>query len=184
MKNNTESLRIVGLSEREALTYVDLQEYGESKTGRICERTKIPSSQIYTILYSLLEKGLVNFKTVNSIKLFRASNADALARLFEEKEEQLQDEKKKLLQTISKLKVPQNALSRISDYQYFSGVRGIKSLYAEVINAWRAGDEYYIASAPLKSFKKLEGFFLAIVHKKRVRDKVKLKILINKDNEK
>ncbi len=184
MNNNIEALKSTGLSEREALTYLDLQQYGESQTGKICERTKIPSSQIYTILNSLSEKGLVNFKIVNNIKVFRASEPDSLANLFEEKEKQIEEEKKHLLDFISKLKVKPTELSRLGDFKYYSGIRGIKSLYTEIINSWKNGDEYYIVSAPLESFSKLEGFFLDVVHKKRVKDKVKLKIIINKNSKK
>ena len=182
MNNNIEALKSAGLSEREALTYLDLQQNGESQTGKICERTKIPSSQIYTILNGLSEKGLVNFKITNNIKIFRASNPDALANLFEEKEKQIVQEKEHLLDFISKLKIKPTELSKLSDFKYYSGIRGIKSLYTEIINSWKFGDEYYIASAPLESFKNIEGFFLDVVHKKRVQDKVKLKIIINKDS--
>jgi sugar-specific transcriptional regulator TrmB len=180
MENNVEALKSAGLSEREALTYLDLQQNGESQTGKICDRTKIPSSQIYTILNSLSEKGLVNFKIINNIKIFRASDPDSLAVLFDEKEKQIEQEKEQLLGFISQLKVQPSGISKLSDFKYFSGIRGIKSLYTEIINLWKTGDEYYIASAPLESFGKLEGFFLDVVHKKRIKDKVKLKILINK----
>jgi len=184
MNNNIKALKSAGLSEREALTYLDLQQNGESQTGKICERTKIPSSQIYTILNSLSEKGLVNFKIVNNIKVFRASDPDFLAVLFEEKEKQIEEEKEHLLDFISKLKVKPTSLSKLSDFRYYSGIRGIKSLYTEIINSWKSGDEYYIASAPLESFKKIEGFFLNVVHKKRINDKVKLKMIINEDSKK
>jgi len=111
---------------------------------------------------------------------FRASDPDSLAVLFEEKEKQIEQEKDRLLSFISKLKVKPSGISKLSDFEYFSGIRGIKSLYTEIINSWKAGDEYFIASAPLESFSKLEGFFLDVVHKKRIKDEVKLKILINK----
>ncbi len=182
MENNIEALKSAGLLEREALTYLDLRQHGESRTGKICERTKIPSSQIYTILNSLSEKGLTNFKLVNNIKVFRASDPDSLATVFEEKEKRLEQEKEHLLDFISKLKVKPSGTSKLSDFKYFSGIRGVKSLYTEIINSWKTGDEYYIASAPLESFKNVEGFFLDIVHKKRIRDKVKLKIIINKNS--
>jgi sugar-specific transcriptional regulator TrmB len=181
---NIESLKSAGLSEREALTYLDLQYHGESQTGKICERTKIPSSQIYTILTNLSEKGLVNFKIINNIKVFRASDPDSLVNLFEEKEKQIEEEKNNLLDFISKLKVKPTELSKLSDFKYYSGIRGIKSLYTEIINSWKSGDEYYIASAPLESFKNIEGFFLDVVHKKRIKDKVKLKIILNKNSKK
>jgi sugar-specific transcriptional regulator TrmB len=181
MNKNIEALKSAGLSEREALTYLDLQQYGESQTGKICDRTKIPSSQIYTILNSLLKKGLVNYKVVNNIKIFRASEPDTVANLFAEKEKQIDKEKKHLLDFLSKLKIKPSKESKLSDFKYYSGIRGVKSLYTEVINSWNVGDEYYIASAPIESFKKIEGFFLDVVHEKRIKDKVKLKILVNKN---
>ncbi|MBU1245874.1 MAG: helix-turn-helix domain-containing protein [Nanoarchaeota archaeon] len=178
-----EELRLAGLSEKEAKTYLDLLQYGENQTGKICERTKIPSSQIYQILKNLLKNGLVTYKLINNIKVFSASKPDSLKNLFEEKEKEIKQEKQQLIKAIAKLKVIPPKIERLTDFKYYQGIRGIKSLYTEIMNSWEKGDEYYIASAPLESFQKLEGFFREIVHKKRIRDKVKLKIIINKGSE-
>ena len=59
MEQLIESLKSAGLNNREAITYLDLQEYGESQTGNICKRTKIPSSQIYTILNNLCNENIL-----------------------------------------------------------------------------------------------------------------------------
>lgn len=179
MNRDVEALIAAGLSEKEALIYLDLLAHGESRTGAVCRRTKTPSSHIYSILGGLLEKGLVNYKIVNNIKVFRASEPDALSRLFEEREAKIREEKGKLLESVSKLKLIKPE-ERMGDFKYFKGIQGIKSLYTEIINSWKKGDEYFIASAPLESFSKLEGFFLDVVHKKRVKDKVRLRILVNK----
>jgi len=179
-----EALESVGLPSKEALAYLDLLKHGESQTGKICERTKIPSSHVYSILNNLLEKGLVSYKIINNIKVFRASEPDALANLFEEKEKKMKGEKDRLLSSISQLKAFPSPIARLTDFKYYYGIRGIKSLYTEIINSWKKGDEYYIASAPPESFLKLEAFFIDIVHKKRIKDKVKLKILINEHSRK
>lgn len=178
------ALTAAGLSDKEALIYLDLQQNGESQTGKICGRTKIPSSHLYPLLNNLLEKGLVSYKLVNNIKVFHASSPDALKNLFEEKEKKIKTEKDKLFDFVSKLSKFQPSSERLNDFKYFQGVRGIKSLYTEIINSWKSGDEYYIASAPLESFRKLEGFFVEVVHKKRIKDRVKMKILMNKNSEK
>jgi sugar-specific transcriptional regulator TrmB len=183
MRKNVTALMSAGLTEKEAIAYLDLLTYGDSKTGKICERTMIPSSYIYGILNSLIGKGLVNFKLVNNIKVFRASDPEALAYLFEEKEKHMERERKELLKSISNIKAIPPALPSLTDFKYFEGIRGVKSLYSEIINSWKKGDEYFIASAPWESFKKLEAFFVDVVHRKRVRDKVRLKIIINKNSE-
>lgn len=65
----------------------------------------------------------------------------------------------------------------------FDGIDGIKKLYGVIVEAWKPKDTYYIVSAPLQSFTKLESFFLNTVHAKRIRDRVILKMIINKDAE-
>lgn len=183
MTTTNEALKSAGLTDKEIVVYLDLLHNGESQTGKICERTRIPSSYIYTILNGLIAKGLVNYKPVNNIKVFRASDPDALAHLFEEKENQIKNEKKEILDLVGKLKSIEPTESRFNDFKYFEGIRGIKALYSKIINSWKSGDEYFIASAPLESFKKLDAFFMEIVHKKRIADKVKLKIIVNKNSE-
>ncbi|MEM3432067.1 MAG: helix-turn-helix domain-containing protein [Candidatus Bilamarchaeaceae archaeon] len=173
-----------GLSAKEAVVYLDLLSNGESQTGKICERTRIPSSYIYGILSNLMKKGLVNYKLVNNIKVFRASEPDALLQLFEEKEKALKKEKVKMADYIAKIKLIKPKEERLSDFKYFQGLRGIKSLYTEIINSWKKGDEYYIASAPQESFFRLEAFFIEVVHRKRINDGVKLKIIINQNSKK
>ncbi len=183
-KDTLMALTSAGLSEKEAIVYLDLQQNGESQTGKICERTRIPSSHIYPLLNNLLEKGLISYKLINNVKVFHASPPEALKNLFDEKEEKIKIEKNQLLDFISNLNKFQPSSQRLNDFKYFQGIRGIKSLYTEIINSWKQGEEYYIASAPLESFRKLEGFFVEVVHKKRIKDKVKLKILINQNSEK
>jgi len=184
IEESIKALKTAGLSDKEAITYLDLQQYGESQTGKICERTNIPSSYIYSILEGLIKKGLVNYKIVNNIKIFRASDPEALKNLFEEKESALAAEKQELLSMIPKLKNTINQYQKINDFKYFEGIRGVKSLYTEITTLWNKGDEYYIASAPLESFSKLEGFFQDIVHKKRIRDNVKIKMIIDNNSRK
>jgi glycerol dehydrogenase-like iron-containing ADH family enzyme len=74
-------------------------------------------------------------------------------------------------------------LSENRRIKHFSGLSGIKELYRAIMKEWRPKDEYLVASAPLQSFDKLENFFVNEVHKKRIQDRVELKILINKDSE-
>ena len=64
---------------------------------------------------------------------------------------------------------------------HFSGIRGIKELYSHIINSWSSKDTYCIVSAPLDSFKKLEEFFLNTVHSKRIKDRVLIKMIINRN---
>lgn len=178
------ALTSLGLSAKEADIYLDLLHCGESRTGAICERTGIPSSHIYALLNSLMEKGLVGYKIVRNVKVFSASEPDSLANLFDEKERKMKEEKLELLDMISKLKVSPRKEGKGGNFRYFPGMRGIKALYTEVMNHWEAGGTLRIASAPLESFSKMEGFFLDVVHKRMVGDNVKLRMIINSNSRK
>lgn len=177
------ALRSAGLSEKEAIVYIDLLSNGESRTGAICNRTSIPSSNIYATLSNLKKLGLVNFKLVNNVKVFRSSDPDALALLFEEKEARVRHEKEGLLGLISSMKSLPKEAERFQDFKFFKGMRGIKSMYVEIIHSWKHGDEYCIASAPLESFKRLEPFFVDVVHRKRIRDGVRVKMIVDRAGE-
>ncbi len=182
--NPIHSLRAAGLSEKEAATYLTLAQEGESKTGKICQKTRIPSSHIYAILNSLLEKGLINYKLINNIKVFRAADPDTLSQLIEEKEKSLHQEKTSLAGFIKTLKKEALQIERLRDFKYFQGIKGIRSIYTELMQNWRKNQELCIASSPLESFKTLESFFTNIMHKQRVKDKVKFRIIINQNSKK
>ncbi len=177
-----EALENVGLGEKEAEVYVYLLKHGESKSGIICEKTKIPSSRIYFLLEELIEKGLVSFKMINNIKYFRANEPETLRDLFEKKEERLSAEKHAILASIPKLQQIKNQKLPFTDFRYFSGFNGIKSAYEEIMNLWKISDEVLVVSAPV-AFDKIDAFFMQVFNKKRIKDKVKLKIIITKEAE-
>jgi len=41
------------------------------------------------------------------------------------------------------------------------------------MNSWKENDEYYITSAPLQGFKKMEAFYLNILHKNLLAREIK-----------
>jgi glycerol dehydrogenase-like iron-containing ADH family enzyme len=63
----------------------------------------------------------------------------------------------------------------------FSGIKGIKQLYYHILESWNPKDTYYIVSAPVFSFTKLENFFINKVHSKRISDRVFIKMIINRN---
>ncbi len=180
--NILKTLESTGLTKKQSETYLDLLIHGNSQTGKICKRTNIPSSHIYQILETLVEKGLISFKLINNIKIFKANDPTSLKNLFDEKEKKIKQEKKELLKSISELKIIPPDFEKNSDFEYYKGVSGIKSLFNKIMNSWKKEDEYYIASAPNQAFKKMEGFFINEVFKRKNKDKIKLKILINRDS--
>jgi sugar-specific transcriptional regulator TrmB len=63
----------IGLTSQESKVYLALLTLQEAKTGVLCKETGIASSNIYTILDKLLEKGLASYRVHNNIKKFSIS---------------------------------------------------------------------------------------------------------------
>ena len=100
-----ESLEKIGLTKPEAKVYLALIELKESRTGVLCEKSRIPSSNIYAILDSLTKKGFVTYRMQNNIKIFMPSNPEIIKELFQEKQKNIIEEGKEIENLIQSLKV-------------------------------------------------------------------------------
>lgn len=130
-----ESLEKVGLTKPEARVYLALIELKESQTGKLCEKSKIPSSNIYFLLDSLIEKGFVSYRLQNNIKIFMPSDIGIIKKIFEEKKEKIEQEGKEISKLIENLKERQSEKESFSKYKYFEGMNAIKLLWNELGNS-------------------------------------------------
>src|SRR3990167_5138490 len=97
---NTQILNQIGLNDSEIKVYFALLELETSTIGPIIEKAKVPDSKIYLILDKLKEKGLISFVIKNNVKHFQASDPKNLIHLLNEKERQIQEQKKELEENI------------------------------------------------------------------------------------
>jgi HTH-type transcriptional regulator, sugar sensing transcriptional regulator len=179
MKNLLEILQNIGLTKNEARVYLFLLEYKESKTGPICSKLDIRSSHIYGILDKLTNKGLVSYKIINNIKVFRSINPKSLFGLIREKETQIKEEEKDIKKFISTLKSSKIDNQKENDFKYFEGLNGIKSMLNEFIESWELDSKVYIASAPI-AYDKWNAFLLEYFHKPRIKKKVSQQLIVPK----
>ena len=177
MRKLIEKLQSIGLTQSEARVYLFLLEHQDAKTGVICSKLNIHNSHIYQILGKLLDKGLVSFKIVNNIKIFRPVNPESLYSLFREKELQLETEKQDLKEFISNLKKIELKESRQTDFKYFEGVAGVRSMFTEFIESWEPNSTCYVSSAPI-AYERWNAFLLEYFHPPRFKKKVHLKIIV------
>lgn len=161
----------LGLTKKEADVYVALVQLEESQTGKLCSHTKIPSSNMYPILHSLTEKGLVTFKIVNRIKVYKASSPHSLKLLYEEQVKKIQSKKDEVMEVIAQLeKIPASRVSA-SDYEYFEGIRGIKSLWMRINEMLIPNTESQYIVGELNTWETLNAFYLEH-HKLRAKKKI------------
>jgi len=152
-------LEKVGLTKQEAKVYLALLELQESRTGSLCKYSKIASSNIYNILDSLIKKGLVNYRMQNNIKVFMPSPPEALNELFLEKQRKLDEEREQVTELISKLKKKKVKQEPHSNYKYFEGIPGIKSMWHEINSIMSADNVIKVHTGRKGSYERLVGFY-------------------------
>ena len=127
-------LKKIGLTYQESKVYVSLLELGEAQTGALCIKTKIASSNIYKILETLKNKGLVSTRIKNNIKIFIPSSPEAIYDIFLDKEREIENQRSEIKEIIYKLKNVTAKKEINSNYKYFEGLSGIKSMWLEINN--------------------------------------------------
>jgi sugar-specific transcriptional regulator TrmB len=172
-----EKLKHIGLTQNESRVYLFLLEYQEAKTGIMCSKLNIPNSHIYRILEKLLDKGIISYKIVNNVKIFRPVDPESLFALFKEKERQLEEEKQDLKKFITKLKRIEIKEKKQNDFKYFEGINGVRSMFTEFVASFTKNSKLYIASAPI-AYEKWNAFLLDLFHPPRIKKNVHQQLII------
>ncbi len=147
-----------GFKKQEIKIYLALLRLRETQTGKLCEETGIASSNIYGLLKSMQKKGLVSYKMKNDTKIFMPSPIESLKQIFTEKEKELKQEKKEVLEYISRVK-EESAPKEESTYKYYEGIAGIKAMWYEINSAMDKNNIIKIHTPIKRGYEILVGFY-------------------------
>ncbi len=131
-----------------------------------------------------MKKGLISYKLKNNIKIFMPAPVESFNELVEKKQKGLDEQKEKVTYAIKKLKQTPK-IDTTSDYKYFEGISGIKSLLNEVANYMEHFGKKSILKLygqPRKQSEMLRGFYNEF-HKKRLKFGHKYKLISSKGDE-
>lgn len=182
MNKIIEILEKVGLTSQESRIYLALLELSESQTGNLCKYTNIASSNIYKLLDSLMQKGLVNYRLQNNIKIFMPANPETLNELFLKKQKKLEEERIEINNIITHLKKRKTETEPFSNYKYFEGISGIKSMWYEINDEMTNDYTIKIYTAKKESYQRFVGFYDEH-HKIRQKKKIKEQLIFPKEDE-
>ncbi|MFA6269436.1 MAG: helix-turn-helix domain-containing protein, partial [archaeon] len=149
----------VGLGQPEAKTYLALVRLQEAQSGALCNETNITSSNIYYILDSLMKKGLASYRLQNNIKIFMPSTPDALNEFFISKQKKLEEERLQINTLISTLKKQPLEKEPDSNYKYFEGIQGVKSLWYEINENMNNSDTFRLCTSKRIGYERLITFY-------------------------
>lgn len=86
---SVERLVQIGLSEKEAVAYLMLLRVGPSLASSLARRVKLKRVTVYSVLESLMEKGLIGYQQSRTGKQFMALEPERLLYKLENEQAQL-----------------------------------------------------------------------------------------------
>jgi len=119
------TLKNIGLTDKEARVYIACLEAGSNVVSKIGKLAGLNRVTAYDILEKLKEKGFVNFLTKNNLKYFSATDPEIIVAETQRKTQNL----KSILPDLKRLKGD----TVHPHIQYFEGVDGIKTIYADTL---------------------------------------------------
>ena len=160
------------LTENEKKIYIELLRLGESTASPILEKTGLQNSVFYRTIHRLMDKGFVTYILRGKIKHFRASNPEMF--LAQEKRRELE-----IKELIPKLKEIQKVSQNKTTAEVFIGLKGLVSMYYELISDSKPGEEYYFFGFPERVLDDAMNKVYIPFRKYRIEKKLKVYGLLN-----
>lgn len=171
------AIKEAGLTDGEAKVYLALLGLGPSTTGPIIEKSSVAKSIIYQLLEKLIQKGLISYITKEKTKYFQAAEPNKLIDYIEEREKQLQKNKKKVVEILPQLLLKQKEAKQ-SEAKVFEGFRGMITVHEHTYQKLNPEEEYFFLGIPPEQPKHFHAYWQRD-HLKRVKAGIKCRLLFN-----
>lgn len=129
-----EVLENLGFTHNEIKVYLQLNDGGSQKAGRVAKEAKIDRSSCYNALKSLQNKGIVSYAIIGNVKWFQAAGPRRLLDYVKEQQHDLET-------VIPELHARHKAAKIEGQVRLFKGIKGIKSIMLDIV---RTGKTNYV----------------------------------------
>ena len=177
---NEQLFEKLGLTKGEIKVYLALTRLGESTVGPIVHESKVTKSKIYDILDRLIEKGLVGYIIKSGTKHFTPNDPHMILEYIGKKEDELNKTKQEVTNILPQLMMQRGTATDKRIAEMYEGLQGIKAIREELMSTFKPQDTLLVLGAPKIANIKWESWFLEF-HKKRMANKVNMKIIYNAD---
>jgi HTH-type transcriptional regulator, sugar sensing transcriptional regulator len=138
-KRIKKSLLDWGLSENEAALYLSSVGLGPTTVLALSRDSGVSRTNVYAVMESLREKGLLSTEVRGFKKLYRAESPAALKQVIEQKKEEFES---LLPQLLSMYTVGGEG----DTIKYYEGETHIPVVYNQLLQDLRSGDDYFVIS--------------------------------------
>jgi HTH-type transcriptional regulator, sugar sensing transcriptional regulator len=175
-------LEEIGLNKSEVKVYLSLLKLGASSTGPIINDSKTANSKIYEVLEKLIQKGLVSHFIKGGVKYYKSASPKMILEYLKEEKNKIDNQESKINQILPMLLQFQKEKESDKEATIFTGPRGIKTAFNNLVDELNSKDEVHIMGVYEfgDKFLPLAKYFQKI----RSNKKIKAKFLINKSAQK
>lgn len=170
---NTSILEDIGLTKNETKLYVALLELGSAPAGDIIKKTGMHRAVVYDLIDLLTEKGLISYVIKANRKYFEAHDPDRLIEYIELQKQELAEKEKQLKQILPELQQKRKLTKEKQEGTLYKGRKGLKSVYESILKEKKP----WLAMGARGEFKRIFPTYYFALHRKRVKEKISLKIL-------
>ncbi|MBU0957398.1 MAG: helix-turn-helix domain-containing protein [Nanoarchaeota archaeon] len=171
-----QDLKKIGLTQGEIKIYSALLDLGESTRTELAKKSGISPSKIYDVANRLLEKGIISSVKKNNILHFSAANPETIKDFLDQKEQEIQKEKKLVNDMLPTLIAKYTKTEESADVEVFYGWDGMKTVFRDIANTLSKDDENYIFGASQgQNTKQSDNFFTwyyNLVNEKKYKQKI------------
>ncbi len=132
MSTHLHTLERAGLSDKEAAVYLTLLQLSESNAQTLATQSKVKRGTVYTIVDSLMKKGLVSSAEKAGKQLFYPEDPAKIEALLKEKRETLERTEADVREAMGELRRLHYSGGTRPVVRYFEGEEGLKELLKEV----------------------------------------------------
>lgn len=174
-------LEQIGLNKSEIKVYLSLLKLGASSTGPIINESKTANSKVYEVLEKLIQKGLVSHFTKEGVKYYKAASPKMILQYLEDKKKEIESQETKINEILPMLLQFEKEKEEDKQASIFSGPRGVKTAFINLVDELKAGDEVHIMGV----YNFGEKFLPIALYFQKIRSNkgIKAKFLINKGAE-
>jgi sugar-specific transcriptional regulator TrmB len=170
-------LEKTGLNKSESNIYLTLLKIGNSKAGGIAKETGLNRTTVYKALENLIQRGLVSYVLKENRKYYAPSDPKNILQYFEREEKSLRQVKDQINEILPEMDKLFESIKDELEANIFKTTRGLKTVFNDIINTLKRGDEYLAFGVPEYS-QIFWGYFEEFCKKLR-KKKIKHKIIFD-----
>ena len=176
-----QDLRKIGLTEGEIKVYKALLELGVCTKTKLAKESGIAPSNIYDVTNRLIEKGIVSKIEKNNVAHFSPANPNHLLGFLNQKEDEIKKEKDFVNSILPTLLAKYKDRKEKINIEIFEGWNGMKTIFTDLINECKKGDNNYIFGAGIGESSTQADIFFSKFSKLREKKGIITNIIFNEE---